>query len=304
MRQAIKNFILALFAVGSLVVLGWIIASNRGLSKPEPHPFPHRFLDAFEAGPRPLVVAFRGLSSEYPPNSKLAFEKAAALGPKTVLWVDARPSADGTWMAWSDRSLKENTDGSTWTAYTKDSELAKLDAAYRVTYDGGKTFPFRGKGFHIETLETILTAFPNHLFVINLRDYQEGGKDKILKLLNDTKAGERSLIASPEDGILRDLREAEPTWLYGTSRAQVTRLIMLSQLFLSASAPMRGDVFVWDMAEPVAKLNDRAWHEIQRRKMKSVVAVDDAVLGSEWATRADAIITSRPQKFSPNSSAR
>ncbi len=297
MREAFKNLLLALATVGSLLVLGWIIASSRGLSKPEPHPFPHPFLDALVKGPKPLVIAYRGLSSQAPPNSKLAFQKAAALGPNVILWVDTRPSQDRTWMAWSERTLGESTDGATWISYTRDADIAKLDAAYKTSFDGGKTFPFRGQGFHVETLKAILTAFPDRFFVINLQDYQEGGKEDVIKIIQDAKAGERALIASPEDGILRDLRDDQPTWLFGTSRAQVTRLIMLSQLFLAASVPLRGDVFVWDPHLPLEKLNERVWSEVQRRKMMTVIAVDHPTLGAEWARRADAIITSRPDAF-------
>lgn len=295
MLSALKNFVLAVLAVLCLLATGWLILSNRGLSKPAPQPFPHKFLDALEAGPKPLVVAYRGLSSQYPPNSKLAFEKAAALDPKLVLWVDTRPSSEGVWYAWSDRSLGAQSDGTTWIAYTKNADLLKLDAAYRFSMDGGTTFPFRGQGFRIETLESILTAFPDRFFVINVQDYQEGGKEQLEALLVKTKAAERALIASPEDGLLRDLREAQPTWLFGTSRAQDTRLIMLSQLFLASAAPIHGDVFVWDPIAPVSKLNDRAWNEIERRKMKSLIATDDEK--SPWATRANAVVTSRPELF-------
>ena len=200
-------------------------------------------------------------------------------------------------MAWTNRALAEDTNGKAWIAYTSDDEIAKLDAAFKVTFDGGKTFPFRGQGFHIETLKEILTAFPKRFFVVNLQDYQEGDKERIEKVLEESHASERALVTSPEDGILRDLRDDQPTWLFGTSRAQVTRLIMLSQLFLAAGAPMRGDVFVWDPSQPLDKINDRVWSEIQRRKMKTVIGVDDAKLGAIWSQRADAIVTSTPEKF-------
>lgn len=297
MREALRNFVLAVFAIGCLLALGWIIVSSRALSKPEPHPFPHAFLNLLDRPEKPLVIAYRGLSSQAPPNSKLAFEKAAALGPNVVLWVDARPSASGTWMAWTHRSLIEDTDGTQWIAAVKDDDLAKIDAAYKFSLDGGRTFPFRGQGFHVETLKTILTAFPDRFFVVNLQDYQEGDKERIVQVIQHANAEQRVLIASPEDGILRDLREAQPTWVFGTSRAQVTRLIMLSQLFLAPSAPMRGDVFVWDPTLPLSRLNERMWTEVQRRKMKTVIAVDDSALGLEWAKRADAIVTSTPEKF-------
>ncbi len=294
MREALKNFILSSLGIVFLLGIGWIILTNRALAKPDPHPFPHPFLEALSRGPKPLVIAYRGLTSAAPPNTLAAFKAAAAIGPNVIFWVDARPTADGRWIAWTDRSLPEN--GRSWISYMHEADIAKSDAGFSFSRDGGKTFPFRGQGFHIETLEKILNTFPDRKFVINLQDYEEGGKEQIIKVIESAKASERALISSPEDGILRDLREAEPTWLFGTSRAQVTRLIMLSQLFLASSAPMRGDVFVWDPLIPLHKMNERVWAEVVRRKMKTVMAVDEDQT-KRWATRTDAVVTSDPASF-------
>lgn len=294
MREALKNFVLSFFGIIFLLGIGWIVLTNRALAKPDPHPFPHPFLEALSHGPKPLVISYRGLTTAAPPNSIAAFRAAAALGPNVIFWVDARPTADGTWVAWTDRSLAE--DAHHWVSYMHVADIATADAGFNFSKDGGKTFPFRGKGFHVETLEKILTEFPDRKFVINLQDYQEGGKEQIIKAIEGAHASDRALISSPEDGILRDLREAEPTWLFGTSRAQVTRLIMLSQLFLASSAPMRGDVFVWDPLIPLHKMNEKVWAEVARRKMKSVVAIDEDT-SKEWSVRADAVVTSDPAAF-------
>lgn len=289
MREALKNFVLSVFGILFLLGIGWLILNNLALSKPEPRPFPHPFLDVLEKGPKPLLVTYRGDTTQAPPNTLEAFKAAPAT---SILWVDARPTGDGTWIALTEKT--KPGDASQWVSYMHDSDVMASDAGFDFTPDGGRTYPFRGKGFHLVPLAEILKAFPDRLFVINLQDYKEGGAQQIIQTIKDAKAGERSLISSPEDGILRDLREAEPTWVFGTSRAQVTRLIMLSQLFLAASAPMRGDVFVLDPGIELHRLNDRAWAEVQRRKMKSVIAIEGAPkeLADLWRSRADAVVTS------------
>jgi glycerophosphoryl diester phosphodiesterase len=289
MRDALKSFVLSVFGVLFLAGIGWLILNNVAASKPEPHPFPHPFLDALEKGPRPLAISYRGNTSVAPPNTIEAFKAAA---PTSILWVDARPTGEGVWLAMTEKTLPG--DRRQWVSYMHDADVMKADAGYEFTPDGGKTFPFRGKGFRFATLTEVLKAFPERMFVINFQDYKAGGMTQIIQLIKDAKAGERSLISSPEDGILRDLREAEPTWVFGTSRAQVTRLLMLSQLFLAGSAPIRGDVFVLDPEIPLHRLNDGAWAEVQRRKMKSVIAIDGAPkeLGDLWRKRADAIVES------------
>jgi glycerophosphoryl diester phosphodiesterase len=49
-------------------------------------------------------------------------------------------------------------------------ELKALDVGYGYTADGGKTYPFRGKGVGLmPSLEEVLTAFPNRLFLIDVK---------------------------------------------------------------------------------------------------------------------------------------
>lgn len=36
----------------------------------------------------------------------------------------------------------------------------KLDAGYRFTPDGGATYPYRGQGIHIPTLDEVFKTFP------------------------------------------------------------------------------------------------------------------------------------------------
>lgn len=237
MRNALKNLALAVFAILFLAGIGWMIATNRALSKPEPRPFQNAFYDYLVKAPRTII---RGST----------VDELKAAPPDAILWIDARPSGEGTWWAMTSRALPE--DPRMWVSYLHDSDIEKSN--------GGK----------FQKLVDLLNAFPSRYFVLNLQDYKEGGKEQIIKFMHDTGAGERSLITSSEDGILRDMREAEPTWIFGISRAQLTRVIMLSQIYLTASAPIKGDVFVWDPGVSIDKMNPSIWAEIQRRHMPSV----------------------------------
>jgi len=55
--------------------------------------------------------------------------------------------------------------------------LKKLDIGYGYTADGGKSFPFRGKGVGLmPSLDEVLETFPNRRFLINIKsnDASEG----------------------------------------------------------------------------------------------------------------------------------
>ena len=59
------------------------------------------------------------------------------------------------------------------------AELKALDVGYGYTADGGRTFPFRGKGVGMmPTLDEVLAKFPGRRFLINIKskDPTEGEK--------------------------------------------------------------------------------------------------------------------------------
>jgi glycerophosphoryl diester phosphodiesterase len=59
------------------------------------------------------------------------------------------------------------------------AELKRLDIGYGYTADGGRTFPFRGKGVGMmPSLEEVLRAFPDRRFLVNFKS-------------NDPREGER-----------------------------------------------------------------------------------------------------------------
>ena len=293
MRDALKNFVLAVLSVVMLLGIGWIVVRNRALSKPLPQPFPHKILAATEAN-HPLIVALRGDSAHFPPNSKAAFEAAAAVDPNVVLWVDVYSTGDNELVAWSTKDLSQQTDGKGWVNYEKLADIQKLDAGYNISFDDGKTFPFRGKGFRVELLKDVLSAYPDRLFVVNFIDYKEGMRATVAKIFDETKAGERSLVTSPENGILKDLREDHPTWIFGTSQAQVTRLLLLADIALAVATPMKGDVFVWDSSSPVSRLTDSAFEEVERRQMKSFVTLQKTDNVQDWKKKASALVSDDP----------
>jgi glycerophosphoryl diester phosphodiesterase len=57
------------------------------------------------------------------------------------------------------------------------SELKAIDIGFGYTADGGRTFPFRGKGIgQMPTLDEVLATFPDRRFLINVKsdDVSEG----------------------------------------------------------------------------------------------------------------------------------
>lgn len=295
MKNALKSF----FGITVLVLIGscltWFYLKGRALSQAIQPPPSHPFLTR-QPTHLPFWIAYQGSSADLPPNTFAAFDAAAAIDPHLILWVDVRFTKDGTLVAFSEQDLASTTNGTGWVSYTGIGEVETLDAGAKFRSAAGD-FPFRGKGLRIPKLKDVLERYPGRRLVLNFRDYRPGIDDRIITLIDEAKAGDRVLIQSEQDGILKDLREKRPLWLFGTSQARVTQLRMLTALGLEAMAPLKGDVYVSEVRRGGNELlDDSVITEIHRRRMKILVGpVDDRAEAEALLARGvDGIITRRP----------
>jgi glycerophosphoryl diester phosphodiesterase len=118
----------------------------------------------------------------YPPRhayleNTLASMKAAFDLGADIVEIDIHPTTDGTFAVFHDWTLDCRTEGHGVTREHSMAELRKLDIGYGYTADGGKTFPFRGKGIGLmPSLDAVLRAFPDRRFLVNIKsnDPREG----------------------------------------------------------------------------------------------------------------------------------
>ena len=122
----------------------------------------------FLAGGNPLVMAHRGGQGLWPPNTLFAFERAVEMGAD-ILEMDIHASADGVLIVHHDDTVDRTTNGSGAIRDHTLTELKELDAGYHWSADGGETYPFRGKGMRIPTLEEVLEAFPKTRLNIDIK---------------------------------------------------------------------------------------------------------------------------------------
>ncbi|QKG70978.1 glycerophosphodiester phosphodiesterase family protein [Erythrobacter mangrovi] len=95
---------------------------------------------------------------DYLENSTRSIARAAKLGA-TLVEVDVMPTSDGQVALFQDATLDCRTDGTGATRGKTLAELKALDAGHGYTADGGKTYPFRGKGVGaIPSLEEALAV--------------------------------------------------------------------------------------------------------------------------------------------------
>ncbi|HEX8904757.1 MAG TPA: glycerophosphodiester phosphodiesterase family protein, partial [Longimicrobiaceae bacterium] len=124
---------------------------RRGGSRPG-----HRYL----AG-APLLIAHRGGSALAPENTLAAFRRALDWWRADLLEIDVQPTRDGDALVIHDPTVDRTTDGTGHVSAHTVAELRELDAGWRFTPDGGRTFPCRGTGVRLSTLREVLQALPH-----------------------------------------------------------------------------------------------------------------------------------------------
>lgn len=108
---------------------------------------------------KPLLLAHRGFSSEYPENSPLAFEAALDL-PCDGFESDVHLSKDGVLVVFHDPTLDRTSNG---TGYLKNYTYEEL-----VRLDIGSWKDSRFRGQHLWTLDQLLDFCKLHHKLLNL----------------------------------------------------------------------------------------------------------------------------------------
>jgi glycerophosphoryl diester phosphodiesterase len=147
------------------------------------------------AAERPLFFAHRGGAQLAPENTVAAFEHGIAYGAD-VLELDIQTTAEGELVVIHDTTVDRTTDGAGPVAAHTLDELRRLDAGYRFTTDGGRTFPFRGQGLTIPTLREVLKRFPAARVNIDLKESAPPRERRLWELIRQLDAYDRVLVAA------------------------------------------------------------------------------------------------------------
>jgi glycerophosphoryl diester phosphodiesterase len=200
---------------------------------------------------RPILLAHRGIAQQFdttdlrndtctasrmlPPThgyleNTIASMRASFEAGADIVEIDVHPTTDGQFAVFHDWTLDCRTDGNGVTREHSMAVLRTLDIGYGYTADGGKTFPFRGKGVgQMPSLDEVLATFPDRGIVINVksRDISEGTRlAAVLERL--TPERQRRLVVYGGDEAVAEIRRLLPdvrTAARGSLKTCLTRYI-------------------------------------------------------------------------------
>jgi glycerophosphoryl diester phosphodiesterase len=159
----------------------------------------HPFLDQ----PTPIAIAHRGGAQEAPENTLEAFGAAVALGYR-YLETDAHVTRDGLVVAFHDPRLDNVTDSTGEIAALSIAEVEAADAGYVFSPDGGRTFPFRGRGVRIPRLEELLLHWPQ--VHVNIDPKADACVEPLVAVIDSLGAWDRVGVGAFSDRRLRRVR--------------------------------------------------------------------------------------------------
>ena len=256
---------------------------------------------AYYTDPRPqvMVIAHQGGDGIWPGDTLYAFEKAVETGAD-VLEMDAHITLDGEIVLMHDEKVDRTTDGSGRIEDLLLSKLKLLDAAYRWSNDGGATFPYRGQGIQVPTLDELFERFPDKRYLIEIKLTRNPIHQPLCEMIREYGMQEKVVVASFHDDSMALFRETCPEVATSASKGEVTPFVILGKLFLSGwlSPEYQSLQVPWETSESygIPIMTERFIREAHAKNLhvEPWTVNDPALIKQHIQWGVDGIITDRP----------
>lgn len=153
---------------------------------------------------------------DYLENTLASMEAAFDYGAD-IVEIDVHPTTDGEFAVFHDWDLDCRTEGHGITREHSMEYLKTLDIGYGYTFDGGETYPFRGRGVGLmPTLEEVFRHFPDRRFLINIKSGRRSEAKKLDEYLRQRGLPLKGpLLAYGAPKPMETLRKLRPdAWLF------------------------------------------------------------------------------------------
>jgi len=177
------------------------------------------------------VIGHRGNRAHAPENTLESLLQAVALGAD-ALEFDLRLSRDGRLVMFHDLTLERTTDGQGPLAQRTLAELKTLDAGAKFTPDGGRSFPWRGRGVRVSSFDEVIDALPRDLpCIVELKT--PAATEPLRQAVRRHGIERRIIVAGFDTQSTRPLRGAG--FALGASTRDVVALLPAALLHLRAA---------------------------------------------------------------------
>jgi glycerophosphoryl diester phosphodiesterase len=109
-----------------------------------------------------------------------------------------------------DSTLERTTDGSGPVNRLNLAQLKRLDAAFHWSTDGGRTFPLRGRGITVPTLQEVFKTFPDIRFNIEPKQAQPSIVKPLCRMIRESELQKKVMVGSFSAQVLEEFRAECP----------------------------------------------------------------------------------------------
>ncbi len=246
---------------------------------------------------RPWLVAHRGGAALAPENTLAAFEEAARLGAD-AFELDVHLTADGEVVVFhDDDTLRVTGEPGALEGRTL-AEVRRLDAGFTFTADGGRTFPFRGRGLAPPALRELFSRFP-HRMNIEAKRPDPALAEALVAVVRAAGATERVCLGAEDDAQGERLRALVPEACHFLPAGAATCHVMAARVEGASGCPEG-----WDVADLPYRMEGLQEPVVDRRTVEHLHAhgmavfvwtVDDeADMRALLAAGVDGVMSDRP----------
>lgn len=149
--------------------------------------------------PKPLIVAHRAGTADYPENTIAGIHGSLRDGADG-LWLTVQLSRDGVPVLYRPVDLAANTDGTGTVAEKTAAELTALNAGWNFSPQGSTERPYRAEAAPLPTLRQALAAVPDGtaLFLDLKQANPEPLADAVVSVLRETGRLDGTVIYSTD----------------------------------------------------------------------------------------------------------
>jgi len=195
-----------LFLVSTTILIAVAACSNGGTSGSEPKcKTPQEMLRCDKV----LNIAHGGGLLIRPAHTLLAYDQALEDGAD-MLELDIHETSDGVIVVMHDETVDRTTSCTGLIKEMTFAELRECDAGYNFTKDDGKTYPYRGMGLVVPSLEEVLDKYPDTAVNIEIKQREPSIVGKLVDLVRRYEFEDKMVGASFSDEVLAELRAAAP----------------------------------------------------------------------------------------------
>lgn len=244
-------------------------------------------------------IAHRCGRTIYPEDTLFACKKVSEDGIADYLEFDFHLTSDNVPVIIHDESLDRTTNGTGKISEKTWDEIKSLDAGYHFTEDGGKTFPYRNKGVHLDKLESFFKELPNAKLMIEVKPNSEQAADILLDLIAKYKFDDKVMMGSFHQNIKDYMYKKRPDLAYYGSEKEITKWVILYQIGLSHFYQLPSDAMAVPTKLSIFNLDKKLIETAQSYGIKVYVwTINDLEEIQKWKDAGiDGVMTDNPRLF-------